>query len=598
MKFLAALLSLLLPTAAVWSASNIIPTPFSAGFRTVYISPTGNDNASGLITQPMKTPQGAVRRLQGVGTIIVTPGDYTNTPATSYHLNGALCTNIMINADGPGAVRFFSGTQFLASAVTLVSGSTYSLTFDNDSWIQSNAPTRQYIFETGVGSVEGFIPLSERSPLQPNNWYRLQEFARLTNASSLALLATAASSAYFPSNNTIFFKYSDAGVPGSRAIWLPSRFDTNSFVFGCQEYTQIRMNRIRHYFGFSGFDMSQAGLFRADDCAVFGSYYSGFYSTNTATGGRSEFVRCESAANGDDGFSFGDGVIFGGDVTNLVSINLSDCWSHDNGDEGVSPHYGTEVSIWGGSFEFNFSGGITAYAGARINARNCRVYGNLIGLSLAGAPSFGNVGWATNILTQIEIRNSAIFGNNQGVGFEGGQSNLQAVIQNCWLSNVFNFLPYRATSNHLVRIVDCSFGNNSFALQDSHPTFGPPSVAGYCFTANSANRVCNANEGLTFTVASYVNGTYTNELTDRVVSMPNNTTAAGRTNSLPDAVVNAGRSITIFDSGRTASGTNIWIKTINSQTINGGPVITNSVSDGGFIEVISTGSGWWIVGRL
>lgn len=78
-------------------------------------------------------------------------------------------------------------------------------------------------------------------------------------------------------------------------------------------------------------------------------------------------------------------------------------------------------------------------------------------------------------------------------------------------------------------------------------------------------------------------------LQDSIVGIPNGT---ARTNQLPSAASFLGREITIFDAGRTASGTNIWVNTVSSQPIDGGPVTTNIIADGGSITLVSDGSGW------
>lgn len=97
--------------------------------------------------------------------------------------------------------------------------------------------------------------------------------------------------------------------------------------------------------------------------------------------------------------------------------------------------------------------------------------------------------------------------------------------------------------------------------------------------------------------ATMTTGMYTNDFVypflDGVVGIPNGP-ASGRTNWLPGANLWPGREITVYDRGRTAAGTNLWITTTNSQTINGVITSTNIAANGGSLTLVSDGSGWWI----
>lgn len=97
--------------------------------------------------------------------------------------------------------------------------------------------------------------------------------------------------------------------------------------------------------------------------------------------------------------------------------------------------------------------------------------------------------------------------------------------------------------------------------------------------------------------ATLTSGSYTNGAGSQTILIPN---GSARTNWLyaSPANANAGSNalVTIIDFGKTASGTNIWVKT-PTGTINGGPTETNiCCADGASVTLRCLGaSGWWII---
>jgi hypothetical protein len=99
-------------------------------------------------------------------------------------------------------------------------------------------------------------------------------------------------------------------------------------------------------------------------------------------------------------------------------------------------------------------------------------------------------------------------------------------------------------------------------------------------------------------VAALVSGRYTNDsiFPDSIVGIPNTLSALGRTNLLPSAAAFPNRTITVYDSGKTAAGTNVWVQAVGVETIARGPTLTNITANGGSLTVQSDGANWLIVG--
>lgn len=93
-------------------------------------------------------------------------------------------------------------------------------------------------------------------------------------------------------------------------------------------------------------------------------------------------------------------------------------------------------------------------------------------------------------------------------------------------------------------------------------------------------------------------GSYTNTTFDSYVGIPNALAGAGagRTNRLPIINNDFGRIITVYDEGKTAAGTNVWVSA--QETINRGPTQTNITVDAGSITLMSTPFGWQILSRF
>lgn len=91
-------------------------------------------------------------------------------------------------------------------------------------------------------------------------------------------------------------------------------------------------------------------------------------------------------------------------------------------------------------------------------------------------------------------------------------------------------------------------------------------------------------------------GSYTNRAYDTVVGIPN---GANRTNKLITiGTKNVGFEVTVYDAGKTGSGTNIWILPTTGETINGGAPLTNINTDGGSMTLLATPGGWYVKSKF
>jgi hypothetical protein len=191
----------------------------------------------------------------------------------------------------------------------------------------------------------------------------------------------------------------------------------------------------------------------------------------------------------------------------------------------------------------------------------------------AGTGTWTILGGGKNYLRVLKIQSPIL----QAVNIGGGE----------------NWLTCQKISS-ATRYINLS-GGTLHATVDDYETLGiiePILVSSATMEMKYPNRKTN--------VTALVSGRYTNDaigLLDWMTGIPNAAASpAGRTNLLPSAVNYPMRTITVFDAGKTAAGTNVWIATVSSQKIAMGPTQTNITANGGSLTLQSDGANWQIIG--
>lgn len=141
--------------------------------------------------------------------------------------------------------------------------------------------------------------------------------------------------------------------------------------------------------------------------------------------------------------------------------------------------------------------------------------------------------------------------------------------------------------------------DNPAVIDAAWAGYADPALVALADLARGKGLGTNGIELLAIKRPTLVTNTYLSTIFDKVVAMPNaSASVGGRTNTLPALGTTPGITITVYDEGQTAAGTNIWIITPDGNTINRGPTRTNITANGGSMTFLSTPYGWTITGKF
>ena len=345
----------------------VVPHPATAAAR-VYVSTHGDDANPGTRNSPQRSLQRALAQISGEGEIVMLAGDYEQET-----LNLPTARELTIRSEPGGRVRVFLGGKVLGAAFTQHSGNVWKAAAPFTLPVQGSE-NRFWIFE--LGQPEGAAAPDTAWGLRRARDFRLEHF-RLRQASSIAGVEFSNGS-YFLADDVLYVRTSNGERPAAaQEFRIPSQDPADSFVFGATGQTDVSLEGIEVYFGMNNADFTGAGRYRAAGCKFFGAGNSGILADNARIGLEED---CEYAANANDGSSPSNYV------PEPLSVTVLNAWSHDNGDEGHSPHVNCRGWYLGGLFENNASGGITPAIGATAVIVGSRTRGNLGGISPTVAP--------------------------------------------------------------------------------------------------------------------------------------------------------------------------------------------------------------------
>ncbi len=405
------------PDAAEFRAANHI-----FGTLPFFVDPaTGDDGNVGTSSAPLETLQGAADKLGGSGVIIMRGGTYTHEQGS---LNAILVNNLEIRAYPGERVKTFHGEK--VTTFVLHSGAIWKATITTE--IPDNNDSLQRIFEwdTPFGPIND----AEKHPLHKGRSFRL-EHTPFTRRNSVEEI-TGAGEFFFDNTKSVdgvhnlFLRTTDSATPNGRDYWVPKQGATDCFVYGGQPGSSIRILGIESYFGYRCADLANFNSFKTERCTWFGGGHNCLFSggiagnvnaavlnTGTISG---EHIADQILAAADDG-----GVM---DITNGDTrgyVRLTDCFVSDNGDEGYNPHSQVDLTIDGGLYSNNRSGGITIPLGSTAVIKSVETRSNGDGTSQGGGISVAfddNYVEITEWTSRDDLVGLVVVGDNSNIVFK------------------------------------------------------------------------------------------------------------------------------------------------------------------------------------
>lgn len=431
--------------------------------RTVYISANGTDENDGMtILTPVKTLNKAITLGNRIAILEGVYDDFT-----SINLTNSISNNISIFNYNPTKKVIFKNInqRLIANNEELVSG--YNKVYKKESNIILNT-NMHWLVQDNVNDETTLISDEERHPCQRGMKYRCNStIITKVNASTLndALNEIENSEKYKfffdKSNNTYYYS-------------KPMTVDNNHpiLILGYQKFFSEATRK--HTLNISGIELDGIAMNIDNttnsvvaDCKVSNILNGGAYTYNSALNGK--FIRCEaqhtqSGVNG-DGFN-GHSSNTGDIDSKQTTIELLDCWSHDNNDDGYSDHERSETIIRGGLYEYNGKAGITPSYGSHCSCFNVYSRNNYSGFYYCG-----NVDSAEGGMYGQMICYGCISENNRRGGLKSGfvigdNNNTATLIDCISINNNIGYNIANATAGNMTLINCKSLNDTTIKLND------------------------------------------------------------------------------------------------------------------------------------
>ena len=434
-----------LQTAYSNSAASISNLQNTVNYKNscVYIAVNGSDSNDGSYSHPFATVDKALQC--GAEQIMIKPGIYEQ----NINLQNAVCKSIKItNSGSTGRVIFRPSNCLLASSEQKLDG--YNNIYLADV-TATFAAGNNWIFQDGVSDINTLITDTERHPLQRGYQYRCED-TKITRCTSnnLADAITEIENSenykwyYDPDHEKLYFSR-----PQTVTNEYPLRASFGGSLFsGGNRALTLNISGIEtKYINFNITGTSDSKLSDCKSSNVFASSAFNYSGCLNAEMLRCEAVRCFSGTGG-DGFnahSTNSGDIYSKQTT----VTLTDCWSHDNNDDGYSDHERSETTIIGGLYEYNGKVGITPSFGSHCTCYNVCSRNNNNGFYYIGTVETAEGGK----YGQLYCSNCCAE-NNSSSGFRVDGTGNSAILFNCQSFN--NYYGYQASSSsHGILLSNC-----------------------------------------------------------------------------------------------------------------------------------------------
>ncbi|MCX2699289.1 hypothetical protein [Ochrobactrum chromiisoli] len=368
----------------------------------IYADPAGNDAAAGTSITPKKTIQAAIDAAAPSGTVILSGGDYSDTV-----LNLANAYGLKIYARNHARPVIVGGTKL--TGITKSSGYTkvYQATVSSAlatylSTEQANADNspKTWIFQRGVADPTTAIVASERHPLHRGQTHRLADICRIWNVASIAAIDSASRASWFISGTTVYFSIDGGGSAIAADIYIPS----SSAISGLNGTQAVRIHGLETRF--VGLPFDNAAVLDLYGVRCLGARGEGITFDETQ---HARIEHCEAGACGQDGFNNHTYA----SSPYRSNYQVSELWSHDNGDDGRSPHEYCEGSDWNSLYEYNFDRGVIVSYGAHEQANFCMTRNNGWGVTVGGEGFVASGGGTEGVDTSLITRGCIAIGNRR-----------------------------------------------------------------------------------------------------------------------------------------------------------------------------------------
>lgn len=417
----------------------------------VYVSTDGNDFLNnGTINKPYKTIKKALISTGNDATIIIRSGDYSESINISERANRR---NLTIKSYPGERVRLLCGERI--ESAEKVSG--YKKVLKSSVSLCSNSLNYK-IFQHDIVDKETFISPEERHPLQKGKFYRCNS-TPLNHVTNIKDIESAQNPAFYydEKNKLLYFSIVEGTSLDKNPIYLPKG---NGLYGGNNE---INLTVIGIEILYAPFNLSRCPGAKIIDCAVKYAFAGGGFMYHMSTG--IEFIRCEAARVFTES---GNGDGFNGHAYLLTenhpqakhtTVSLTDCWAHDNYDDGYSNHERCEGIVRGGLFEYNGKYGVGSGYGVHESAFNVIARKNRYGFAICADVLENEGGYASQM-----VAHNCISENNTEAGYLIYTSNTpntnpnSMILYDCYSFN--NKIGFEVQDNSILKIINCKDSNS------------------------------------------------------------------------------------------------------------------------------------------
>lgn len=330
-----------------------------------FVAKTGNDSNKGTASAPFLTIQKAVSSLSASGGIIdVSGGVYRETVTSSSK------GNVWIRSKRNERAMIFGSNQLI---VTKTAGYTqvYQAALAAKPVGMGGGRGKPVIFEFGTLSKP--ILDSDRHHLHRSRTHRLP-YTEMFEAATKAELDTAEGKGkWFWEGGIIYFAAtdgSDATLKQYEARMRPTLIQTDGV---------LHLTRVDTFFSATEGGLFSGILVDREDCRTFGNYFNGWSDNCNIT----KSLYDEACGNGNDGMN-GTVTIYNiPDVNTRLTAHYVEPHVHDNGDDGLSYHYRSNVRIEGGYGEYNTKADFVHVTGATCICDGTESNGTMNGFYIA-----------------------------------------------------------------------------------------------------------------------------------------------------------------------------------------------------------------------